>query len=203
MKAQIPLKFLIGLILAMMIFVPSAIWVSNLFRLSDKALDDFNSLVENIEEVRRSEIGTIESMPLIMDEDTAIVGFAKNKDQFQILTNYGTGFKFEKTEDQLLEKSYICLCRELDISAAVAPKCKKSMICDELDIDFADVEKSKGFVWQGFIIFRVKNPTHTYRNMGLEEIEAKTRSIYIEKTSHDSITICDELINGTCTPKII
>jgi hypothetical protein len=83
-KRGIMVKFLLTLIIAIIIFVPACLFVSNVFRLSSQANENFGEFVQEIGNLaEKGREGETESFQLIMDEETAIVGFNKNSSKVE------------------------------------------------------------------------------------------------------------------------
>ena len=193
MKSQIPLKFLIGLILALMIFIPSALWASNLFRISSKALEDFNKLDSIIDDVYDSERGTIEGFPFVMDDDTAILFFSNplptTEIVLEILTpgelDMPTGFyEAERPEGCKESKSCVCLARKLESTEVGEREHKKvtftyteDPICETKDYYLLGL----GTIARGFTDFD----------------GFKNKILYLEKT-RDAVIICSTLKDNKC-----
>ncbi|MCK4521476.1 MAG: hypothetical protein KAU20_02800 [Nanoarchaeota archaeon] len=195
-----PYEFLVGLIIALVVFIPTVLFASQFFRLSDQALDSYNKFAGLIESVDE---GELESIPLYMDKGTAIVGFSKDNDLFVVKNspkeNAGILLKMEKSENLCMEgRACLCLCRKgLEfIRSPPTFECKK-MICNELpeNLDFAknipkEVKEIK--TWQlyhdGFMIYNDKKaPT----NLGLIQYKDRLKTIYIER-KNDKIYICEK-----------
>lgn len=79
-KKGLMVKFLTTLLLAIIIFAPACIISSKIFRLSDQAEDNFGDFVKAINDL---EEGGKKSFMLILDEETAIVGFNQGQALFQ------------------------------------------------------------------------------------------------------------------------
>jgi hypothetical protein len=153
-KKSIMMKFFLTLILALIFFVPAILFASQFFRLSDKAMDSFNKLAKLIEEVKS---GELQSMPLYMDKNTAIMGFAKESKAVEIKYE-GTGSMYETTPlDSYFErpkicmnnKACLCLCRSGLKFKRNSQKiiCEKELFCKQIDnIDFPSEIKNDNFL---------------------------------------------------------
>lgn len=131
-------SFLITVILALIIFVPTCYGISKLFRLSDQAKGSFIELGKNLEQLpslehkKKSEI-------IILDKDTLLIGFnAQQKVQYCAATN-DCGEVAYPIECE--GKACLCLCREYSYSGNLEGEdliCSERL-CETVDgIKFAD-----------------------------------------------------------------
>ncbi len=91
-KGIIMLKFLTTVLLAIIIFAPACMFLSKFFRTSDQALGNFEDFAKEI--VDLAENGKDQekrNFLLILDENTAIVGFNQGKSLFQSCVKMDSG----------------------------------------------------------------------------------------------------------------
>ena len=200
----ISLEVLIGVIIAIIIFVSAATIISKFFRLSDASKDSFNQLVALIEEVNGNDHGTRKSMALRMDKDTAIIGFLKDKESVvstgEIETKYikysNLESIFNKPPDCEKGKTCICLCRKPERQEGRNFICKdKNLICRTFD--------GLDFVGNGFIISRSQMPDIFTIKSDLISTEdmSQFRVVYVEKYNEydeNSVAVCGETEEGSC-----
>lgn len=74
-KSQIPLKFLVRLILGIVIAIPIIMFGCSLFRLSSQGTEYYQELYKLIEDVATKGESYADSLPLRMDKSTQIWGF--------------------------------------------------------------------------------------------------------------------------------
>ncbi len=119
-KRAFTLDFLLTIIVALIIFIPGCMILSDMFRLSGQAEDNFLSLynkLQNFAEEGRE--GEPKSMRLILDEGTAIVYFEANKDNVVVdvdgwaARNYQV--VFERPSSCPTDKNCLCLIRDKEI----------------------------------------------------------------------------------------
>jgi hypothetical protein len=138
-KKGIMVKFLTTLILAMIIFVPACMFVSNLFKISDQALDSFNDFSEGIEQFVKGVDGQVTTQLLILDEDSLVVLFKENKNiniteqhednvkEGRITETYYYAKKYvlNYPQTKCSDKPCLCLCQDYEI--------KPELVCKNLD----------------------------------------------------------------------
>ena len=143
-KKAIMYEFIVRLVIAL-VMVTSAILIGkSFFRLSDEALDSYNELVKEIGDIKE---GELRSMPLIMDKETAMIGFSKNSPSLKkIWWKYLEGLYlkreayFKRPNSCSINNSCLCLCREgwestyIDESTTEY-SCEK-IICNDFQTDF-------------------------------------------------------------------
>jgi hypothetical protein len=115
-RASIPLKFLVTLIIALLIFIPTILWACNLFRTSEEASNSYNGLVEAIKKVIDKPAGTVESFVLKMDEKTAIISFGAAQNNVYVgywdpMTKKNFNYSISKPSE--CTQTCICLCKRL------------------------------------------------------------------------------------------
>jgi hypothetical protein len=91
-KKGIMVKFLVAVVLAIIVFTPTCIFTSKLFRLSTQAQDNFGDILKEIKEVAQSEEGEAKTLLLITDPETSIVSFKANEDhnlQYEVCDTRG------------------------------------------------------------------------------------------------------------------
>ena len=198
------LEVLIGVVISIVIFVSAATIISNFYRLSDASKDSFSQLVALIEKVNGGNHGTRESMPLRMDEDTAIIGFLKDKESVvsigEIKTKYVTFSELESVFNKPSAcekgKACICLCRQPERLEDRNFICKdENLICKTLN--------GLDFIGNGFIISRSKMPDIFTIHSPLISTEdmSQLRDISVEKYigyGEKLIAVCENLEEGSC-----
>lgn len=144
-KADIVLGILFWTLVGLIIFFPTALFVSKLFALSGKGLESFNKLAENIASIRDGEKFPLSS-PIYMEKKSFIVGFAKNSNRFENHRFRYSGVEptdvavvFDKPE-KCAGKSCLCFCNSMDLNQKQQPisiLCDKELICTPFNsIDF-------------------------------------------------------------------
>ncbi len=115
-KKGIMVKFLLTVILAIIIFFPACSFASSFFRLSGQARENFGEFVGEIKEIASKREGDTKSFMLIMDDETAIVGFSEGSSKVESCQNRMTGRKFVKCgywlkpdTEECKEGSCVCL----------------------------------------------------------------------------------------------
>ena len=80
-KRGIMLEFLVGVILALLIFTPTCLFTAKIFRLSQQGQDNFQSFVQELNDLSKTEKGGDHSRisVLTLDEETALVYFPADK----------------------------------------------------------------------------------------------------------------------------
>ncbi|MFC1728419.1 hypothetical protein ACFLZ7_03075 [Nanoarchaeota archaeon] len=202
MKAQMPLKTLMSLVLTIVLFGSTALWASKFIGLSDKAMNDFTELVEKIEEVGAAEIGSIEYVPqLTMDKETAIIAFPKNSEAFWLVKEGVNWIKFEKPERLDKEKAYLCICKGTQVAdAGTTWSCEKQMTCEEASVTFSKTNialEDQRIDWEGFMLLRAKAASYG-EYFGLGFLKDKTRTVYLEKIKDGEVALCRSLVEGHC-----
>lgn len=149
MKAQIMLKFLFYAILGLVIFLPAVLWASKLLKIGDRALGSYNTMLEMIYEVRD---GELLSMPLYMDDNSAIIGISKNSKRFEAksrLKQTESTTYFEKNDPKCEEKACACLCRGISYESINVLegkiKCKETICHSLAQTDFLKVRPLTDF----------------------------------------------------------
>jgi hypothetical protein len=139
-KSQIfMLKYLFGIIIALMFFIPTVQLAAKYFKFVDKPKDSFeqlSSIIDSIEE------GSLISMPLHMDQEYLIVGFSKNSKSVEtVIYNvrpFNPTIKSIKRPFQCeKDKSCICLCKEGIKHKSSEIICTEEIQCNNFeDTDF-------------------------------------------------------------------
>ncbi|GEM_PF-4067163 len=106
-KRGIMVEFLVTVILALIIFVPTCIFISNFFRLSDQAQVSFLNFSKTLEHFPQNEKKDVTSI-LIFDENTFVIGYNQNKDT-ELCTSEGICGK-TKYPTECQGQSCLCLC---------------------------------------------------------------------------------------------
>ena len=75
----IALEFLVTILLAIIIFIPACLTISNYFRLSDQAKDSYSGLLNDIQTVQQDQSASVLNL-FILDANTAAVYFEPAKD---------------------------------------------------------------------------------------------------------------------------
>ena len=80
-KRGIMLEFLVGVILALLIFTPTCLFTAKIFRLSQQGQDNFQNFVQELNDLSKTGKGGDHSRisALILDEETALVYFPADK----------------------------------------------------------------------------------------------------------------------------
>ncbi len=190
MKKAIMLKFLFYAILGLLFFVPTVLWASQFFKLSDKAKESFNNLAGAIISVSD---GEIVSSVLYLDDKSIVAGFAKDSNRFEQHGYYYNNpnpdqiyFTFNRPKECQNQKACICLCKKsylgLQESFPESTKCQEP-ICKSFDgIDFLSEKitekyedgRPKSALKGGFLYFRSANSP-------LPHVSTSTRVLYIQK----------------------
>ena len=204
----ISLEVLIGIVIAIIIFASAATIISRFYRLSDASKDSFNQLVALIGEVNQDNHGTRKSMPLRMDEDTAIIGFLKNKESVVSIGEIETKYVkysnlesiFNKPSNCKKDKACICLCRK-----PIRKKDSRNFICEDKNLICKTLD-GLDFIGDGFIISRSQMPDiFTIRSSLIStEDMSQFRDISVEKYSEygeELIAVCENLEEGSCVSK--
>jgi uncharacterized protein (UPF0333 family) len=77
-KTQLMLSFLVRLLIALIIFIPTIYFAMSFFRLSNEGVDSYKNLVSTIN--TGLQLDEINSEPLYMDERTQIFFFNKGEE---------------------------------------------------------------------------------------------------------------------------
>lgn len=149
MKAQIMLKFLFYAILGLVIFLPAVLWASKLLKFGDRGMDSYNTMLRMVYEVKD---GELLSMPLYMDDNSAIIGISKNGKRFEAKSRQGPSTSvayFEKNDPKCEDKACICLCKGIGyekISLLEGKITCKDTICHSLaQTDFLKIRPLTDF----------------------------------------------------------
>lgn len=101
-------KFLVTVILALLIFAPTCMFTSKLFRLSDQAKENFKEFAILVREAHQTQ--QQRAHLLVLDKDSFVVGYTANKNT-EICTAQGScGTTLYPPECG--GESCVCLCRE-------------------------------------------------------------------------------------------
>lgn len=76
-KKAIMVKFLVTTLLALIIFVPTCLFASQMLKVSTQAKDNFNDFVDILNEVHNKKVGYSDSFMMILDVNSAVVYFGK------------------------------------------------------------------------------------------------------------------------------
>ena len=210
-KRAIMVKFLVTVLLAIIIFAPACMFASKFFSLSSQAKDNFVDFVNEIKEMEQAQLGERKSFVLILDKETAVVYFEKDKSQVRVDVD-GSGARdywvnLKKPSSCSNDKNCLCLFREVNIEDNSEILSKKEgtvlatqSICEQdinLDLklnncgigvpeDVVSYSCSDGFVIERFLISKVRED---FGNVATAQYEAPRRiSLQIEK-SQDAILL--------------
>lgn len=183
------LEILAGLIFAAVLILLLMQIGGKIFRLSGKALEDFNKLDQLIDEISHPNTneGSIIGLPVAMDKETAIFFFDNENIEFSG-NYYITGGITVKKElyaalpEECKDKNgCLCLARKVEIPPQGEVKLKE-VICKQKDYSFSGVQAI----------------TREFFSDDTQD----SKSIYVEKAA-DSLFICTELVKGkSCIPEV-
>jgi hypothetical protein len=161
-KKAFVLTFLVGLLLTAIIFIPTCIFVSEFFRTSSQAKENFNSFIDDFKTLAEPNIveGAKKTSLLILDDKTTVVYFSGEPNAKMLLQIYATNddvLKVEmarpsqcQKENKEWPKGCFCLVRdaviekkENEIDNFVINPTK--MICTKVDFSAKFTEKDCGF----------------------------------------------------------
>lgn len=148
-RQGIMLKFLVTLILAIIIFVPACTFASKILGISTQAKNNFQDFTHSLEKLSQQPGKSITEI-LILDDQTAVVYFEKDKDVMQmevdgqpparelwIITDYR--LVMHKPSACTQGKNCLCLFREPSFDLNLAQKkvfvTSSSAICNSLDFE--------------------------------------------------------------------
>ena len=208
-KGAVADEFFFTLIVAIVIFVPTVMWATSWFRLTDRGLDNYNTLVDKIGLLKS---GEADSMSLYLDTDTAILFFEPDAEYVSLLSDIkdiswsATGIRgydytylaVERPSECENGMSCVCLCQEAPDSMVVnmntktfdpdvlitqnkdkIPTCTKSICSSYENEDF--FTKTKSNFKGGFFIER-----------GWSKAKVpKYRAFYLQRY-RNVISVCDE-----------
>lgn len=118
-KKAIMVKFLVTLLLAMIIFAPACLISSKFLRLSSQAKANFGDFAEKLKELVAAPDGTKDNLMLIMDEETAIVGFSQGQTKvkscikFTVTSYEDCGIWQAPDVEECEGSSCVCLIQEI------------------------------------------------------------------------------------------
>jgi len=219
-KSQIPLKFLFWTIVGLLFFIPVSLWASQFFKLSDKSTSSYSKLLQLVSEIKD---GELLSMPLYMDDNTAIIGVSKNSDKFEakikdppVITAY-----FEHNDPKCANKACICLCKEIEIEDQGKITCeeKKCSPFDKIDFletrpltDFSVPQPHPGlykydYTWENGFAIITQTDVNDFlgdktilANVGFgglaDRMKKKLKAVYIQRYKN-FVNVC---YNQTCIP---
>jgi hypothetical protein len=144
-------KFLVTIILAIIIFVPSCMFVSKILdagtRSSTQAKDNFADFTKELDKFAFDEdrlAGTRDSTVLIMDSDTAITYFEKTTSKVVVdVDSIGTDFSIFINKPASCEEGKNCLCllRKTEFETQIIDKqiiaTPKRFLCKNLDYELS------------------------------------------------------------------
>ncbi len=117
-KRAIMVDFLVTILLALIIFIPTCAFVSNFFRLSAQAEDNFGDFTKEIKAMQESPSGERKTALIILDKETAIVYFSPSADTVKVEVDGFAGRNYEvlfPKPPRCMEKPCICLFRDTTI----------------------------------------------------------------------------------------
>lgn len=141
-KAQMQ-EFLFYTILALVIFIPTVLWASQFFKLSNKSLSSYNQLTSTIGSIKDGEFN---SVILYMNPESLIVGFTNNSDKTEavayppaglnLIFDYANRGYIERPLECEKGKSCVCLCQKIAIDGNKII-CQDKAICNQFNnLDF-------------------------------------------------------------------
>ncbi|MBW2993444.1 hypothetical protein KY317_02625 [Candidatus Woesearchaeota archaeon] len=203
-------KFIIGIVIAIALLVPTALWAGQLFRLSDDARDSFNELIQKINSISGKPAGTIEPIAFHMDENTGVYGWANGFDSVNVYTRHSFlgGERLSKVVNRFGEckgnkKTCVCLCREFSDTlfsdkGVGYVQCVRSE-CHVLEnINFLKDVEAEG------VFIKSRNPNVLHRVEGgfaiertgfgkaytVMEPKLRTEGLYVEKGKENIVALC-------------
>jgi hypothetical protein len=192
-KADIPLQFLFWTIVALLLFIPAVIFGSKLLMPANQGQNYYLKLVNLVE---RTQVNNMASMPLFMEEDTAIWGFGKDGD-FELTEADHVLLTSKRPTECKKGNSCLCLCKEgLDVKDNLV-ECKK-YICNSLNSEFFTIihpsypTNSNLEIYNfknGFYILRAKTNRlmNYYPNT---DVSDKMRTVYVQNYK-GKVAVCE------------
>lgn len=220
-KADFMLGFLFWTLLGIIIIVPASLWASQFFKLSDKAASSYNQLGLLLQDIRD---GELLSMPLYMDDKTAIIGISKISKRFEAKSQQGSATSltyYEVTDPKCQGKTCICLCKEIGYETKTTLEwkitCKETSCEDFNDIEFLKIRPISDFEvptdklskisswWENGFIILTDSKVDSFSgdrtllasvNFGgaINIIKKKTKTVYIQRY-RNYVNVC---YNQTC-----
>lgn len=199
MNKRALLGFVIVLVLTLTLAGLTFYKVAEIFGLhqTQKALDSFYKFVQKVNDTSAKPVGTKESMPLYMDEKSAILGFSKASQEIAIRTGIN---HYNPRPRECYVGACICLCRDYDWKLKVSSwhyyptlevlpiRCREEFICYNFtNFDFP-TEMSKTDIG---LDFGIEGGFMIARNfmLGDQKIESRLSGIYITKESGDLMSV--------------
>ena len=195
----VPLFLLLLVFALISLFAFYTALIAPLFRLSDTALTSFDNFVDEIEKLQD---GELDSKGLVLDKDTAIIGFSKSKNAFQYTFGFSSFLMNRPSSNACEGKACICLCRDgLEMGTSTGPN---ELICSQFECRslsntdfspyqpnfFTDRDLSGDKFQNGFFILRgnkaefadfATTGTNLIELIGNTNYEKSPRTIYFEK----------------------
>lgn len=106
-KANIMVPFLMVTMLALIIFIPTCMFASEMMRVSAQAKENFDDVFATIDEVYNEKVGHMDSVMLILDDQTALVYFNAGANEVTVDVN-GEGIGNDNNYIILFEKPSLC-----------------------------------------------------------------------------------------------
>ena len=112
MRAQIPLNFLISILIAVIILVPVTVLIGKCTRLTDQGEQSYENFVTKISELKD---GEITALTLYMDKNTRVVVFENSAKKVEYKVGVKTTLSCEKDWEVFrpknCEEGVTCICR--------------------------------------------------------------------------------------------
>ena len=116
-KRGVALAFLIGIVIALIIFVPTVMFISKLFTAGMQARDSTEKLTQEI--IALSQGNTLKKVEILtMDENSAVLGFNGGTSGYSlVIDNHRT--VSTKYPEECEGESCLCLCEKVSISGSL------------------------------------------------------------------------------------
>ncbi len=153
-------SFLITVILALVIFVPTCYGISKLFRLSDQAKGSFDNFAKVLEQLPSSENKKTSEI-LILDQDTFVIAYNAHQNTKLCTAQNDCGESIYPAAE-CAGQSCLCLCREFEdtgfkaegediLCADTGRACKK----------MGNIQFASGLLLSGFYVDQEKSVPNT------------------------------------------
>lgn len=105
-------EFLVTTVLALIIFIPTCVFVSQMLTVSTQAKDNFNDFVDILEDVHKEKVGFSDSFMMILDTKSAVVFFGKESEAKINYYDSGTGANYDLVFERptLCQNDTYCIC---------------------------------------------------------------------------------------------
>lgn len=151
-KANIVLSVLLFTVIGLLFFFYGTAIASKFLKFSDRALDSYNGLLGIVSDIKD---GERRSMPLFMDDNSAIIGISKDSKRFESKSGQASVTSttyFEKSDTKCEGKSCICLCKKISyeginyLEGKIVCKDTKKTRCNSFNnIDFLKIRHLTDF----------------------------------------------------------